>query len=154
MSPAEAVVQILDGELNRMMSWLAMQEDPAQATVAIQRFGTLMRNTPALRAHQRDMTHQLVAAAAETIAERAGLSPDDPEPQIAATALIGLWDFEFRALRKYLDGSRTPAQAHAAITAEVHRAAQLLDAGLRSSLGVERPRSGGRRTRSLSHGSR
>ena len=60
------------------------------------------------------------------------MSPDDPEPQIAATALLGLWRIQFRALSKYLDGTRTPAQVHQAVSAEVNRAARLIDTGLRS----------------------
>ncbi|MEU1630732.1 hypothetical protein ABZ746_36785 [Streptomyces sp. NPDC020096] len=54
----------------------------------------------------------------------------DPEPQIAATALLGLWPVQFRALRTHLDGTRTPERVRDAITAEVRRAARLLDSGL------------------------
>jgi hypothetical protein len=75
---------------------------------------------------------QFTAVAAEILAGRAGLSPDDPEPQIAATALLGLWRIQFRALSKYLDGTRTPAQVHQAVSAEVNRAAQVIETGLRS----------------------
>ncbi len=35
-------------------------------------------------------------------------------------------------LRKYLDGTRTPAQVHEAVTADVRRAAQLIDTALSS----------------------
>jgi hypothetical protein len=78
------------------------------------------------------MMDQFVVVAAGILAGQAGLSPDDPEPQIAATALLGLWRIQFQALSKYLDGTRTPAQAHQAVSAEVNRAAQLIDTGLRS----------------------
>ena len=60
------------------------------------------------------------------------MSPDDPEPGIAATALLGLWRVQFRALSRYLNGTRTPRQVHQAATADVHRAAQLIDTGLSS----------------------
>ena len=66
------------------------------------------------------------------MAERAGMSPDDPEPQIAAAALLGLWRIQFQSLSRYLDGSRTPAQVHQAVTADVRRAAQLIETGLSS----------------------
>jgi AcrR family transcriptional regulator len=132
VSPVEAALRILDSELGGMTSWLATQDDPIQAGTTIRRFGALIRATPSLRAHQGDMTDQLIAAAAETMAERAGMKPGDPEPQIAATALLGLWHIQFLSLNKYLDGTRTPAQVHAAVTADVHRAAQLIDTGLRS----------------------
>ena len=38
----------------------------------------------------------------------------------------------FQALSKYLDGTRTPAQVHQAVSAEVNRAAQFIDTGLQS----------------------
>jgi AcrR family transcriptional regulator len=129
-SPVQATLAILDGELGGMTSWLAGQDDPVQAAATIRRFGSLIEATPSLRAHQRDMTDRLIAAAAEILAVRTGQSPDDPEPRIAATALLGLWDIQFQALRKYLDGARTPAQLHDAVSADVRRAARLLDAGL------------------------
>ena len=132
VEPAQAALQILDDELAAMTSWLAAQDDLAQASAAIQRFGTMIQASPSLRAHQSDMMDQFVAVAAEILAGRAGMSPDDPEPQIAATALLGLWRIQFRALSKYLDGTRTPAQVHQAVSAEVNRAAQFIDTGLRS----------------------
>ena len=130
--PVQAVLRILNDELSALTTWLTRQDDLAQASAAIRRFGSLIQAAPSLRAHQSDMTGQLVAVAAEIIARRAGLNPDDPEPQIAATALLGLWRIQSRALSKYLDGTRTPAQVHQAVTNEVDRAAQLIDTGLRS----------------------
>src|ERR1035441_5317621 len=82
ISPVEAALRILDDELGAMTSWLARQDDPVQASATIQRFGTLIRATPSLRACQSDMIDQFVAVAAEIMAERAGMSPHDPEPQI------------------------------------------------------------------------
>jgi AcrR family transcriptional regulator len=132
VDPAEAALRILDQELTAMTSWLAAQDDPVQASAAIRRFGVLIQASPSLRAHQSDMVDQFTAVAAEILAGRAGLSPDDPEPQIAAIALLGLWRVQFRALSKYLDGTRTPAQVHQAVSAEVNRAAQVIETGLRS----------------------
>jgi AcrR family transcriptional regulator len=132
VSPVRAALEILDGELSAMTSWLARQPDPAQASAAIRRFGTLIQHTPALRAHQSDMMDQFTAVAAGILAGRAGLNPDDPEPQIAAAALLGLWRIQYQALPKYLDGTRTPAQVHQAVTADVRRAAQLVGTGLNS----------------------
>jgi AcrR family transcriptional regulator len=132
VAPVEAAVRILDTELTSMTSWLAGQDDPGQAIASIRRFGALIQATPALRAHQRDVLDQLIEAAAAVLAARAGVSPEDPEPQIAATALLGLWQVHFRSLRKYLDDAHPPAQIYAAVTADVHRAARLLDEGLNS----------------------
>ena len=132
ISPVNAALQILDGELGAMLSWLAQQADPAQAGAMIQRFGALIQATPSLRAYQSDMMDRYVAVAAALLAERAAMSADDPEPQIAASALLGLWRIHYRSLSKYLDGTRTPAQVHQAVTADVHRAARLIDTGLAS----------------------
>ena len=115
-----------------MTSWLAAQDDPVQAGTSIQRFGTLIQATPSLRAYQSDMMDQFTGVAAAILAGRAGMSTDDPEPQIAAIALLGLWRIQFQSLSKYLDGIRTPEQVHQAVTADVHRAAQLIETGLNS----------------------
>jgi AcrR family transcriptional regulator len=131
-SPTEAALRILDGELSAMTSWLASQDDPARAGADIRRFGALIQATPSLRAHQSAMMDQFTAVAAEILAERAGMSAADPEPQIAATALLGLWRIQFASLSRYLDGTRTPAQLHQAVTADLRRAARLIDAGLTS----------------------
>ena len=132
LSPVQAMLGILASELGGLTSWLATRDDPVQAATTIQRFGSLVRATPSLRGHQRDMTDRLIAVAAESLAERTGRSQDDPEPRIAAIALLGLWDIQFQALRKYLDGTRTPGQVHDAVTADVRRAARLIDTGLAS----------------------
>jgi AcrR family transcriptional regulator len=132
VAPVEAALRILDGELSAMTSWLAAQDDPVQAGAEIRRFGALIQATPSLRVHQSDMMDQFTAVAAAILAERAALSADDPEPLIAATALLGLWRIQFRSLTKYLDGSRTPGQVHQAVLADLRRAARLIDTGLSS----------------------
>ena len=130
--PTEAALRILDRELGAMTSWLAAQDDLAQAAAAIRRFGALIQDTPSLRAYQSDTMDQFTAVAATILAERAGMTAADAEPQIAAIALLGLWRIQFQALSRYLDGTRTPAQVHQAVTADVHRAARLIENGLGS----------------------
>jgi AcrR family transcriptional regulator len=130
--PVEAALLILDRELGAMTTWLAGQDDPVLAGVMMRRFGALIQATPSLRAHQSDMMDQYVALAAAILADRAAMSADDPEPQIAAAALLGLWRIQFLSLGKYLDGTRTAAQVHQAVTDDVHRAARLIDNGLAS----------------------
>jgi AcrR family transcriptional regulator len=132
VAPVEAVLRILDGELVAMTSWLAGADDPVEAAAAMRRFGALIQASPSLRAHQSDMMDQFVAVAAGILAERSGLAADDPEPQITATALLGLWRIQFLSLSKYLDGTRTAAQVHQAVTGDVLRAARLIRAGLDS----------------------
>ena len=130
--PVEATLRILGDDLSAMTSWLAAQDDPAEAGAAIRRFGALIQATPSLRAYQSDMMDHFTGVAAAILAGRAGMSPDDPEPQIAATALLGLWRIQFQSLSRYLDGTRTAAQVHQAVTADVRRAARLIETGLSS----------------------
>jgi AcrR family transcriptional regulator len=142
-APVEAALQILDRELSSMTTWLARKDDPVQAGQAMRRFGDLIRATPSLRAYQSDMMDQFVSVATEILAARAGMSADDPEPQIAARALLGLWHVQARSLRRHLGGALTPAQIHQAVGADVRRAAKLINTGLRS-FAASTPAAGGR----------
>jgi AcrR family transcriptional regulator len=130
--PVEAALQILARELGGLTGWLAGQDDPGQAARAFLRFGDLIRATPSLRAYQSDMMDQFVLVATQILAARAGTTPDDPEPQIAARALLGLWHVQANSLRKHLNGPHAPARVRELVTTDVRRAARLLDTGLRS----------------------
>jgi AcrR family transcriptional regulator len=130
VSPVDAVRQILAEDLAGITSWLDTHADLAKAIGWMGRFSALIQTTPSLRAHQSDMMDRLTTVAAEILAQRAGVSPDDPEPQIAAISLLGLWQVQFRGLRKYLDSDRTPAEIRAAVADDVRRAARLLLDGL------------------------
>ena len=132
LTPVQAALAILADQLAALTSWLAAQPDRARAVEQFRRFGVLSYSTASLRAYQRDTTERLISVAAEVLARRAGLSPGDPEPQIAANALLGLWPIQFQELGRHLDATRTPEQVHRAVTAQVRRAARLLDAGLSS----------------------
>ncbi|MDT7801579.1 MAG: hypothetical protein QOI78_5012 [Actinomycetota bacterium] len=130
VSPVEAVLRILAEERAAVLSWLAEQDDPAEAITKSRRFGLLIATTPALRAHRLEMTEQLVVVAAEALAERSGTTPDDPEPRVLATALVALWQIQFRSMAKHLDVTRTPDAVEEAVAAYVGPAAGLVEAGL------------------------
>ncbi len=130
--PVDAVRGILADELAALTSWLDSQDDTAAAIGSVRRFGELIATTPALRAYHNDTMNELVTITSGLLAERVDLNADDPGPQIAATALLGLWAVHFTALRKYLDYTRTPAAVFAAVTADVDAAAELLRTGLGS----------------------
>jgi len=133
--PVQAALRVLAGELDAVASWLESQQDLAGTIAKFQRFDALVLSTPALRAYQLAEQDKLIAAAAEAMAQRAGISAEDPEPRIAAAALIALWDIHFRSLAKHLAHIRTSAdlkQLRPAVTADVRRAAQLLENGLRT----------------------
>ena len=127
-SPIEALVGELVDELDAMYEhW---DDDHHPDLTVIQRFSELIESTPSLRAAQRDMMERIAQVAAESLAERAGMDPTDPEPQIAADAMVGLWRVQYTAMKKYSDGSRTPAEVHDAVVDEIRRAARLVDTGL------------------------
>jgi AcrR family transcriptional regulator len=128
LSPIEAAVALIEDDLRRFdEEWSG---DPAFDVTLIRRFHDLIESTPSLRAAQRDMTDRLVQVAAEAMAGRAGMDPGDPEPQIAANALLGLWRVQFAAMRRLTDGSVPPAAIKEQVLAEVWRAARLIDTGL------------------------
>ena len=89
------------------------------------------------------MMEQSVSVATEILAARAGMTVDDPEPQIAARALLGLWRVQADSLRKHLDSAPRSARLHELVTADVRRAARLIDTGLRTfapSAGIDATR--------------
>src|ERR1700691_131114 len=126
--PTEAALRILDRELTALTTWLNGENAPAAAAEAMRRFGDLIRATPSLRAYQSDMMDQFVSLAAEILAARAAMRAEDPEPQIAARALLGLWHVQGESLRKHLDSA--PERVHELVTADVGRAARLIQSGL------------------------
>jgi AcrR family transcriptional regulator len=130
MSPIQAAVELIAAELSRQYdSWGENEHRPQDLTM-IRRFAEMLESTPPLRAAQRDMMDRLVDVAAHSMAARAGVDPDDPEPQIAADALLGLWRVQYRAMRKYSDGNHSAAEVRDRVLDEVHRAARLIDTGL------------------------
>jgi AcrR family transcriptional regulator len=130
MSPIQAAVELIAAELSRMYDFWGEDEHGPNDLTMIRRFAELLESTPPLRAAQRDMMDRLVDVAAQSMAARAGVDPDDPEPQIAADALLGLWRVQYRAMRKYSDGKRSAAEVRDRVLDEVHRAARLIDTGL------------------------
>jgi hypothetical protein len=130
--PVDAVRRILAGELAALTSWLDAQADAAAAIRSVRQFGELIATTPALRAYQNNTMNELVMMTSSLLANRVGQAADDPQPQIAATALIGLWAVHFTTLKKYLDGARTPGELYDAVSGDVDAAAQLIRTGLGS----------------------
>jgi AcrR family transcriptional regulator len=128
LPPVAAMLTVLDHELHGLVAGLAA--DPDRALAQYQKFGDLIRNTPSLRAYQSDTADRFVDIAADVLATRTGLRPDDPEPQIVAATLLGLWRVQFRALRTHLRPGHPLPDAIDAVTQEVRRAARLVEEGL------------------------
>lgn len=127
-SPLEAFLHALLEEVGGFFAHWGTEENDAFR--GILRFEELVEATPSLRAAQRDMMDRLTQVAAVAMAERAGVAPDDPEPQIAAQAMLGLWGVMFRSLRKQAVDAVGPHQAQEAVVRDLKRAARLLETGL------------------------
>ncbi|MER7244924.1 TetR/AcrR family transcriptional regulator [Kribbella sp. NPDC000426] len=126
LPPVAAMLKVLDDELQG----ISVSLTTAKAVTRYRRFGDLIHETPSLRAYQSDVAERFADVAAEVLASRFGLEPGDPEPQVAAAALLGLWKIQFRVLRTHLHPGMPIQDAINAAAGEVQRAARLIDAGL------------------------
>ncbi len=70
----------------------------------------MLQESPSLIAAWHEMIDRLSDIATEAMAARAGVDPEEPEPRIAAEAILNLWKVQFRAMMRYADGTRTPEQ--------------------------------------------
>jgi AcrR family transcriptional regulator len=131
LDPINGALDQLARELRFMTDALSSEDDPRPAATALLRFGDLIRATPSLRAYMSDIMDQCVSIAAGILADRAGLSPEDPEPQIAARALLGLWHVQAESLRKHLRGNDL-RRVQENVTEDVRRAARLIGLGINS----------------------
>jgi AcrR family transcriptional regulator len=133
LTPVRAALTVLAGELDGMITQLAAAPDFRKAADRYQHFNALLRSTPSLRAYQYGVTERLTAEAARVLAERTDRDPEDPEPQIIAAALLALWPVQFRSLARRLDTATSADHLAEAVTADVRRAAAVLEQGLRAT---------------------
>ena len=128
--PVEAALRMLDAELDGMTATGPGDGDPAAWAAAYRRFGDLIDAAPSLRAYRNDMMDRFVTVAAGALAARSGLAADDPEPQIAAAALLGLWRVQFQSLHRHLADPSSVAAIRERVRADVRRAARVVTDGL------------------------
>ena len=129
-SPIDATVALLDADLERdFVGWEREHDRPFDRTM-INRFAELIEQTPSLQAAQLAMMERLGQVAAQALADRAGMDPDEPEPQITATAISGLFQVQYAAMRRHAETSETMDELRELVMGEVRRAARLLDTGL------------------------
>jgi AcrR family transcriptional regulator len=129
-SPIDAAVAVLEMETTQLFGGFDAKFTHKTDLTQVRRFADLIESTPSLRAAQRDMVDRLVQVAAESMAARAGVNPEDPEPQIAAQAIVGLWRIQFRAMERYSDGTRSARDVCEAVMDDVRRAARLIETGI------------------------
>jgi AcrR family transcriptional regulator len=124
--PLAAALRLLDAELTAMTAGV----DPAAWAAGHRRFGELLDAAPSLQAYRTAMMDRFVAVAAEVLAARVGQVPDDPEPQITAAALLGLWRVQYQSLRRAAADSLPLPEVCDLVRADVRRAAAVLSSGL------------------------
>ena len=151
ISPTEAVVRILADEMDQFVSNLDEISDIGINVIV--RFNDLIEGTPSLRAARADMIGRLAQVAADSLAARAAVDPSDPEPQIAADALLGLWRIYYGAILKYSQQDLSPANIRDAVMNDVRRAARLIDTGLWSFATVVQGDSGRQQFKAASEAS-
>lgn len=123
---------ILAAELDAATADFERSADPAALMADHRRFGDLIRSTPSLRAYQSEMTERFAEVAAQALARRMPSGdPAAPECQVAAAALLALWRVQFTSLRAHLAGAGSVADLRREVTADVDRAARLVETGLR-----------------------
>jgi AcrR family transcriptional regulator len=142
LSPVEAAVAAIVAEVETMLEKWGSAHHPPDP-VLIRRFAEMIDQTPALRSAQWEMLDRMGQVAAEGMAARAGVDPGDPEPQIAASAILGLWRVQFGSMARHAMNDRTAIELRDAVIADVRRAAHLIETGLWSFIPGETPRPSG-----------
>jgi AcrR family transcriptional regulator len=123
-SPVQALVAYMEGEEARY------GVVPPEAIWMLQAFDELITSTPELVAAQRAMTSRIIAAIARVLAEDLEMDPREPEPQIVAHALMGLWELRESSMSRHMDEGLTGAELQRAVRDDVARAARVLETGL------------------------
>jgi AcrR family transcriptional regulator len=93
-------------------------------------FMEMVESTPSLRAARLDLQRHLVEVATEELAARAELDPRDPEPMIAARAIVALHEVAFSSRIRHGEAGLRGSELRTAVSADIERAARLLDTGL------------------------
>ncbi len=94
------------------------------------RFGEMLHDTPALRAAWAEHRNRLVDAITGILAEEARVDPREPEPIVAARALVSLVELLYDSLMRHVKPGVTGEEVRAAVNEDLDRAARLLDTGL------------------------
>ena len=123
---------VLEADLQVVIDRWASADEPDEVASRIRRFGELIDETPTLQTAFHGMCERLAQVAAQMLAERAGVDPDDPEPQLVASVVLALWMAQQRAMHRYADGTRSVREVHEVVLDEIHRAARVADTGLSS----------------------
>ena len=93
-------------------------------------FGAMVRETPALRAAWGEHRHRIVQRLTEVIAADLGIDPGDPEPAVAARALVSLLELFYDSRLRHARAGLGARQLQKLVDADIDRGARLLDTGM------------------------
>jgi AcrR family transcriptional regulator len=124
-SPTKAIVAALKQDMVRF-EWMTTE----LTDLYMPRFAAMIAETPSLRAAWNEIRHRLIEVAREVLAESTEVDPREPEPLVAAYALVALHELGYEALVRHIEAGLRGAELRAAVEAEIDRGARLLDTGL------------------------
>jgi len=126
--PGESLTNVVVRAIKDDMA--RFDELPDELVAQFPRFGEVIKSTPSLRAAWLELQNRLVDVAREELAASAEVDPRDPEPMIAARALVGLSQVAFEARVRHILAGLRGSELRNAVAADLERAARLLETGL------------------------
>jgi AcrR family transcriptional regulator len=123
-SPTKAVLRALGEDMDDL------EDLPDELYLFFPLFSEMIAATPALRAAWLDLQSRLVEVATEELARMADVDPRDPEPMVAARAIVALTDLSFASRMRHIEAGLRAGELRGAVVGDLERAARLLDAGL------------------------
>ncbi len=124
-SPTAAFVAVLKVDASHFSAGLG-----DHALDFLTEFSRMVSETPALRSAWGEHRYKLVETLTVILAEEAGVDPRDPEPLTAARALVSLLELSYDSSLRRIGEKVSAAELQAAVSADIERAARLLDTGL------------------------
>jgi len=123
-SPTKAMLRALGEEPEEL------EELPDEVHMFMPLFSEMVAATPALNAAWLALHARLVEVATQALAEHAEVDPRDPEPMIAARAIVGLVEVQYASRIRHIEAGLRGAELREAVNADLERAARMLDTGL------------------------
>jgi AcrR family transcriptional regulator len=124
-SPTKAIVTAMKQDLARY-EWVTAE----LSEMYMPRFAQMVNEHPSLRAAWNEHGRRLIEVAREVLAENAEVDPREPEPLVAAHALVALHELGYEALVRHVAAGLKGSELRVAVESEIDRGARLLDTGL------------------------
>lgn len=123
-SPTKAMLRALGEEPEEL------EELPDEVHMFMPLFSEMVAATPELNAAWLALHARLVEVATQALAEHAEVDPRDPEPMIAARAIVGLVEVQYASRIRHIEAGLRGAELREAVNSDLERAARMLDTGL------------------------